>query len=222
MAFDASRGKMLMFGGNSSADAGAQLSDTWTWNGSNWQLVPAQIGDPGARSWHDMAFDSANNRIVMYGGRFGVGYLNDTWSWDGSWTKIATNDCGADPNFALAYDDVGLKVIYANNGETFSFVSNAWSRVAMSGFPAQYRTRLVTDVDRHRVVSFGGRSAGGTTRNDLFEFNGTVWNLVLATSPPTPRVGHGLAYDSFRKQVVLFGGDFGMNGFTNDTWEYGP
>lgn len=44
------------------------------------------------------------------------------------------------------------------------------------------------------------------------------WGLQ-STSGPSPRVNHGMAYDSFRGVVVLYGGHAGSNKF-RDTWEW--
>ena len=56
---------------------------TWT------QLSPAT--SPPARSYLAMTFDEASNKVLVFGGFSGSGYLNDTWTFDGStWTKINT------------------------------------------------------------------------------------------------------------------------------------
>lgn len=55
---------------------------------------------------------------------------------------------------------------------------------------------------------------------ETWEYNGTSWVLqATATSPPA-RHSCGLAYDSVRQQMVLFGGySSGVTGL-GDTWEY--
>jgi hypothetical protein len=57
------------------------LGDTWEFDGSRW-LQRQDIG-PSARSNHSMVFDSARNRVVLFGGAAvvpaGSGALGDTW-----------------------------------------------------------------------------------------------------------------------------------------------
>jgi YVTN family beta-propeller protein len=49
------------------------------------------------------------------------------------------------------------------------------------------------------------------------------WTLLPAAGPaPAPRTGHGLAYDSLRGRVILFGGQGLDYGFLNDVWEFDP
>src|SRR5262245_6212170 len=76
MAFDASRGRVVLFGGASNV---GRLGDTWEWNGSTWsQLAPAV--SPSARLDHAMTFDPVRRRTLLFAG----GRANDTWEWDGT------------------------------------------------------------------------------------------------------------------------------------------
>ncbi|MHA7630515.1 hypothetical protein [Corallococcus sp. M7] len=44
------------------------LNDTWEWDGTNWeQKAPAAA--PSARMRHGLAYDSAGQRIVLFGGQ---------------------------------------------------------------------------------------------------------------------------------------------------------
>jgi Putative metal-binding motif/Galactose oxidase, central domain len=79
------------------------------------------------------------------------------------------------------------------------------------------------DEDRHVVVIFGGADNCQTRngQNDTWEFDGTDWHQVLTPNSPLPRYWGGLAYDSNRKKMVLFGGFMTYNGpLLGDTWEY--
>ena len=48
----------------------------------------------------------------------------------------------------------------------------------------------------------------------------TMLDRSAGASVPGPRYAHGLAYDSLRDRVVLYGGVIGSNVSTNDTWEW--
>ena len=68
-----------MFGGDDAAE-------TWTFDGARWTQY--KVSGPPARTVAAMAYDSARQRVVLFGGntRHGVppyGYDNDTWEWDG-------------------------------------------------------------------------------------------------------------------------------------------
>jgi hypothetical protein len=86
MAFDAKRGRVILFGG---MGPDGFLSDTWSWDGASWTRL-AESG-PAARAMGYLAYDKARDRVVMFGGRIGWpdGDRNDTWEWDGAaWKEL--------------------------------------------------------------------------------------------------------------------------------------
>ena len=73
-AFDAARGKIVLFGRLPSGEA-----LTAEWDGHDW-VPKAPATSPSARSEHAMAYDSLRQRIVLFGGTDGQGsYFDDTW-----------------------------------------------------------------------------------------------------------------------------------------------
>jgi hypothetical protein len=89
LAFDLSRGNVVMFGGRTGV--GSDLGDTWTFDGSNWtQWSPAHI--PSARQFSSMVFDLGRGRAVLFGGMTSGLDLADTWEWDGAdWRQRLPN-----------------------------------------------------------------------------------------------------------------------------------
>lgn len=81
MAFDARRGRVVLWGGTSGTDG------VWEWDGSDWLLVqPAS--SPIPRRSHSLSYDAARGRTVLFGGETNPGPLNDVWEWDGvSWVE---------------------------------------------------------------------------------------------------------------------------------------
>jgi uncharacterized protein (DUF433 family) len=80
---------------------------------------------------------------------------------------------------------------------------------------------MVYDAAREVAVLFGG-ALSCTNRQplaDTWEFDGEDWHQVATPSSPPPRYHAGLAYDSTRQVVVLFGGTNSLTPY-NDTWEY--
>ncbi|MBI3890440.1 MAG: hypothetical protein HY303_02805 [Candidatus Wallbacteria bacterium] len=84
MAFDAARGRAVLFGG---ADATDQvLSDTWEWDGSSWhEMHPAT--SPVPDTGDVMAYDPVRKRIVLLADPQDASHTAKTWEWDGAnWT----------------------------------------------------------------------------------------------------------------------------------------
>jgi hypothetical protein len=64
MAYDAARGVVVLFGGQSGT---ATLNDTWTWNGTDWtQRYPGNT--PPWRAGASMAWDAKGSQVLMFGG----------------------------------------------------------------------------------------------------------------------------------------------------------
>jgi hypothetical protein len=77
MAYDASLGQVVVFGGTSGPPNA--LNDTWAWNGTAWtQLSPAS--QPSARYVSNMDFDPSSGGLVLFGGELsGDVVTNNTW-----------------------------------------------------------------------------------------------------------------------------------------------
>jgi hypothetical protein len=180
MAYNTKSGVSILFGGVVPGDQ--CLDDTWSWDGAKWTGV--QTADsPGARYGAAMAYDSARDRVVLFGGSCTedgtAAYFGDTWEFDGEdWKKV---DGGTGPQ--------------GRRGHSMAF-----------------------DPDTGRTVVFGGTSAD-RSYNDLWEWDGAVWNQRKAASePPAGRSEAAMVYERSRGRLLLFGGYLGLDG-TNDLWE---
>ena len=73
-------------------------------------------------------------------------------------------------------------------------------------------------------VFFGGTD-GTTAYNDTWAWDGTAWNALAPANPPPGRAGFAVAYDSWRDEMVIFGGAIpnGAGGYTYkaETWVLG-
>jgi uncharacterized protein (TIGR03437 family) len=84
MAYDAAEGEVVMFGGEDSS-SNRPYFDTQLWDGTNWNAEYTP-NNPSLRGEHAMAYDSAHNQVVLFGG-FGrtaggeFAKLGDTWIW---------------------------------------------------------------------------------------------------------------------------------------------
>ena len=88
MAFDARRGRVVMYG-----SAMGSSSPTYEWDGSQW-ISSASSPRPSAVQYVPMAFDAARERIVLTKGLDGSGASRgETWEWDGgAWTLRSSGE----------------------------------------------------------------------------------------------------------------------------------
>lgn len=118
-------------------------------------------------------------------------------------------------------------------------IGKQWNPVYSSGPSTRYGTAMAYDSARRRTVLFGGEGKSSLTANseketatirdnllkDTWEWDGTSWTRV-ATTGPSARANHAMAYDSARGRVVLFGGGLGVSkpsgeeDLIGDTWEW--
>jgi hypothetical protein len=222
MAYDASTGQLVLFGGGNSG----LLNDTWTWNGTNWtQQFPA--ASPAPRYYAAMAYDASNGQVVLFGGA-ASGILGDTWAWNGAtWTQQFSATSPAPRYYAaMAYDaSYGQVVLFGGNngyggilGDTWTWNGTNWTQESPAASPpARNSAAMAYDASNGQVVVFGGAGADGAFLGDTWTWNGTTWTQQsLAASPPV-RFEAAMAYDASTGQLVLFGGD-GGSGVLADTW----
>ncbi|MBI4871087.1 MAG: hypothetical protein HY814_05930, partial [Candidatus Riflebacteria bacterium] len=183
---------------------------------------------PSARSGSALAYDTARNRVVLFGGYAGS-YVQDTWEYDGvAWTQASPSSRPSARGYhAMAYDSARGRVVlfggydssYTYQQDTWEYDGANWAQVSPGSRPgARTGGALAYDSARGRVVLFGGY--GGSYRQDTWEYDGTNWAELTPASRPSARYDHALAYDGARGRVVLFGGCTGSYSYVQDTWEY--
>jgi hypothetical protein len=130
---------VLMFGG-SNVGTSAYYNDTWEWTSGNWvQRSPATV--PFGRHSHELAFDSARSRVVMFGGNAGSN-LSDTWEWNGNdWTRLfpATSPPARNNNYMAYHDGIHRTVVYGGVSsagtlaDCWTWDGATWSQVVFVG-----------------------------------------------------------------------------------------
>jgi hypothetical protein len=143
MAFDSSRGRLVLYGGDDGSVT--LLGDTWEWNGTVWaQIVTA--ASPGRLSEHAMAFDAPRNLIVLDGGLsqpvHAIGPSRSTFEYDGTnWFDRTPGLGGGQPNprarhgmaFSPAHSACVILVPFLSTGlspntmQAWSWTGTAWS-----------------------------------------------------------------------------------------------
>ena len=252
MAFDSSRGVVVLFGGSRVVGyGGEETADTWEFDGTTWTDVSPSVSPP-ARFGHAMAYDSARGVVVLFGGRVsGVGNLADTWEFDGTtWTDVSPPvSPSARVHHAMAYVSArGVVVLFGGGGagcyacspypccstttaDTWEFDGTSWTEVVSPTAPHDHGAHaLAYDSARGVVVLFGGmhlvlyghHSYPELAGTETWEYDGTAWTEYITPIAPPAQVGHAMAYDSARGAVLLFG-SYGPDGSPSPTWEYyGP
>jgi len=226
-----SHGHVLLFGG--SDQRSNRKGDTWTWDGTVW--IHAGDAGPSPRSDPAMAYDIAQNRMVLFGGTGTPGNRyeenQDTWEWDGTkWTQVgASGGPPARSGHGMAYDGVRKKVVLFGGGVTFvgtifndtwEWDGTAWSQRSPALAPSLRESfGIAYDSSHARTVLFGGHfCCDPKDFGDTWTWDGTVWTQVSTTGPGV-RNAPAMTYDSARHRTILFGGSGGAS-FFGDTWEW--
>ncbi len=192
MVYNARSAHMLLFGGTSAIDDGTKLAydldETWEWTGNRWvQRHPAT--SPSPRSVHSMVYDTARDRIVLFGGKSGTVTVAITPTFSGVVLPNELND-------------------------TWIYQNNNWSQVATPNSPPKRQlTGLTYDPIRDRVILFGGtqsvsndgKTATANSLADTWEFDGTNWTQRSTSGPALAKPI--LQYDPARNQVIMMGLD---------------
>jgi len=86
--------EITLFGGST---ARGLVGDTWTWDGSAWNLRQPSVSPPSISS-AAMGYDPTGHRLLIFGGSsvdqqgLSSGVINDTWAWSGAnWAHLQTS-----------------------------------------------------------------------------------------------------------------------------------
>lgn len=208
LAYDAARGKVVLFGGGSTVN-GARLADTWEYDGTTWtQMSPA--ASPPARVGQSMAYDPVRQRVIMYGGFTGVAQ-SDLWEYDGStWMEISvTTKPPAQQLAVMAYDTAKRRVVVVTGTppETWVFENAAWRKLSSTGPRAINSGAMVYDAGRDRIVHHGGLNIDYL--DETWELVDDTWELFLPTVFEDLGPGifqHEMVYDPGLHRTILYGG----------------
>lgn len=228
MSYDLARGVVVMFGGVDSGNFPASINnETWEWNGTDWtQRTPT--ASPGPRFSMAMAFDSARNVHVMFGGSSSTARLAETWEYDGvTWTQA--NPATTPPargNHGMVYDATRNRIVMFGGrgaallGDTWEHDGVDWQQVSAAVAPSP-RTGfgMAFDLLRGATVLQGGLT--NAPNNETWEYLGGQWyRYRLVPSPAgTGRTNQAMTFVLANTNVVMFGGAGSAD--LADTWEFG-
>ena len=140
MTYDSAQNEVVLFGGVG-CQLGFQLypdcislpneNDTWVWDGNIWTQKAPPLS-PTPRNSSMMAYDSARQQVLLFGGQSSNGLLNDTWTWDGNtWTeRFPQNSPYSRTYAAISSDDIRSEVLLyggLNNSLPNPFLVDTWT-----------------------------------------------------------------------------------------------
>jgi len=241
MVWDPAIHRAVLFGGLTAIDAGTkmqyELADTWEWTGTRWlQVFPPH--NPPARAAESMIFDSARNRVVIFGGREGKLNLNDTWSFDGNdWTPINTANAPSVRELAgAAYDSARDRIVlfggthqtYSTDGrtvtetpihDTWEFNGTNWTQILADG-PAVTKPILEYDPVRKQTIMLGLNPSDSKTLMYAWDPAAAKWNAVTPTVLPTCVNEGAMTWQSSNNTILYTGGACANSSGTEETLEW--
>ncbi|TAN35432.1 HYR domain-containing protein [Patescibacteria group bacterium] len=212
--YDQTNNRMIVFGGRNGPTFSGYcspsntecLNDVWVLQNADglggtptWtQLFPAGT-PPSRRGYHAAVYDSANNRMIIYGGDPNIGFCNGAVN--DVWVLSNANGLGGTP---------------------------IWTQLSPTGGPPPLRQgpKAVYDPSTNRMVIFGGNAnscvSGGSDVWVLANANGLggtpTWTQFspAGTSPGGGVGSHTTVYDPTTNRMILFGGY--ISGLSNGIW----
>jgi hypothetical protein len=229
--YDAANERLVVFGGR---DWNTYYNDVWTFSlaaGSPpaWQLL-SPGNAPGKRAEHTAVYDSANQRMIVFGGYDGTQYFNDVWSLSlapgaEGWAPLAPT--GMAPakrkGHGAIYDDTDSRmIVISGTGEqapplltdvwALSLPSNgspAWESSSIAAGSLDSRAAVYDRTNRRVIVP--GSQVGVLSLGD--ELSWQSYDPLLARETP----GLSAVYDTANQRTIVFGGML-ADSYQNDTW----
>lgn len=207
VAYDASVGRAVLFGGEGVSHQ--SRGDSWTW-AEGWKQVPGAA--PAPRQHTTMTYDAASKQVVLFGGDGPPAGTAETGDQAADATGVGTWEYG-----------------HVAFGDTWTWKGGSWSQFSGSGPPARSFASMVYDAASRQIVLFGGSGAAASVEQttvgaaagllaDTWTWDGTRWTQHQVPGPPA-RQNASMVYDSATRTVVLFGG-IGSGGALSDTWTW--
>src|SRR6185295_7901275 len=256
LAYDSQRRVTVLFGGRRLQGLGDPplqpsdfYNDTWEFDGTTWtQRLPNNPPFPLALA--AASYDPVKHATIVFGGEAGTNGFPDSgflWEWDGEdWREVSSVGPHPAPRTGhqMVYDSVRhVHVMYGGStaagrlDETWEYDAPArtWTLRSTAGPGKRSSFALAYDSIRNRTVLFGGRLDEAPTyaeewANDtwVWESGAGTWQQLNPAIRPSGRSGHAMSFDSTRGVVVLLGGEYVAQNYTNsvvtalssETWEW--
>ena len=244
IATDPSSQRVFRFGGRHEV-ATNSVSELLMQPVPAWQFVAVQGPAPASREQATLVFDSAGNRLLLYGGQIAGTPQGDLWALQlgvsPAWQLLAPGPGpGARYGHAAIYDAARQRMIVVGGRDGAGPLTDAWAfdlsaptpawsaLAAVPGGAGRYGCGAVYVAGTSRMLVHGGADASGTATAgtaalDLLTDTWTVLPTVVNGAFSPARYLHALALDLVHNQLVAQGG-IGVNIFSgfqqdnSDTW----
>jgi hypothetical protein len=209
MAFDGSRGKVVLFGGWDMSSGGS-LNDVWDWDSTSgaWtqRLAANSPNLPSSRLYASLVSDDARGRLEVLAG--------STTSNPGGKGGMG----GTTYSTGMGYGVIGSNEVWELDPVAATFVDRS---TPIDVPPARTDHCMAYNPATGKVYVFGGYDMMGQVFDDLWEWDGKAWAQVVSDVRPPARSDAALAYDPARKSLILFGGtSYYGSSVLGDTWEW--
>lgn len=216
MTFDATLQRLLLVGGGTQIATMAPC-ETWTFDGSSWQLLTTtNVPPPRVRA--RLGHDPVRGRTVLFGGQqFPPISLTDTWEFDGvDWQAMLTTTAPAglygrglvwSPQLGLVCQGGAPGGVPAASAAVYRWDGVDWSNLTPEYPFFADQPGLAFDSVRDCLVLHGGGGLSGPQRETWEWHQGTWTQTASNVGPSTP-----IVYDARRQCVVAVDGAV--------TWEY--
>jgi hypothetical protein len=238
MATDTTNGIVWTLGGLDEFSSG-YLDDLWGYRNTQWTLSTVTTNAPGICTSPLEAYDTDRHKLVV------VCSGNTVYEFDGAaWTSFATlKTTPVARRFGgLVYDEALKKTVFfggyddatsAYRQDTWTWNGTAWTEVKNTRPPNRGQMQMWYDPLRQKTVVYGGLGRPNvdtriTRYSDMWEFNGTSWAQINASTTPGARFGAQTAVDPHTGKLLLFGGLLSevlteassRQTYQNDTWQW--
>ena len=184
-------------------------------------LPPAPPSRPSARDDAAMAYDPADDSVLLFGGLViggeGLSALDDTWSWNGTrWTDLHPTTSPPGLSGALLGYDPATGTLVLTGGDTstlggqleetdatWSWDGSAWTPEAAGTLPApDHPAALATDSASGQLILV---TAGAACQGlDTWEWGGSAWVQLHPVASPPATLEAGLVFDPRTSALDLF------------------
>lgn len=212
-----------------SSGENVRTASSSTSSSAGWRLrIAASLSE---REGAALAYDPADQALLLFGGDNSAGVQQDTWTWDAhQWTRrLPPVSPPARTDAAIAYDAM-TKTLVLFGGDphsTAGYLNDTWTwngsrwTLLQPGIspPARTHAMMAYDPANGAVILFGGLGSSGFL-NDVWSFNGTSWHELHPIAAPSARYDAAFAYHAPSRKLVLFGGFTPGSGPLGDTWTF--
>ena len=220
MAYDPSRGVIVMVGVNPSATT----VTVWELVGDTW-MERTTMTAPPERTEAVLAYDPVARAVILAGGISALGTpLADAWRWNGQdWSPAPSIDtriggaAATDPQRRTVVLFGGMLAANGMRGGVAELDGGTWRAPTFANITPRRNLAAAYDARRGEVIMFGGVVGdAGWLPDTLVLGKGLTWKIASAPGAPAAQAEVALGYDARRGQVVAFGG-FGAGGASNTT-----